>query len=282
LIAAGGWNATGAHFSEMWRLDLRTFQWRPVQYATSAPLKRALHAAAIVGDAMYVQGGLELSDTWRYDMPTRTWKALAVGQAQDANHPGRRHAHDMAEGVDCVFVFGGGRHGGGMRPQGFNDLYRYSFAADAWALITPASAAIPGPRSHLSFLALSSKALMTYGGALCVPGCKCYGDAWIFDLTTNEWSAVNFTDVDGAPVTYPSPAIPIHRYRQSFMLNDDDGALYLFGGESYQPYMYHNAVDKLVLSGEKLTPLLAASDGELRGKGKRKGRGGRVRARYSR
>eukprot|EP00966_Prymnesium_polylepis_P298733 6903554-Prymnesium_polylepis.1 len=67
----------GAHFSEMWRFDLRTFQWRPVQYATSAPLKRALHAAAIVGDAMYVQGGLELSDTWRYDMPTRTWKALA-------------------------------------------------------------------------------------------------------------------------------------------------------------------------------------------------------------
>ena len=35
----------GAHFSEMWRLDLRSFVWRKVVYAGAAPVKRALHAA---------------------------------------------------------------------------------------------------------------------------------------------------------------------------------------------------------------------------------------------
>lgn len=79
----------GAHFSEMWRMDLRTFQWRKVNYAAGAvPPKRALHAACVIGSAMYVYGGLELSDTWRFDFPTRKWQLLAAPlDAKDPNHP---------------------------------------------------------------------------------------------------------------------------------------------------------------------------------------------------
>ena len=79
----------GAHFSEMWRLDLRSFQWRMVEYVGAAPPKRALHAATVVKNSMYVYGGLELSDTWRFDFGTRKWHLLVATQtAQDPNHPG--------------------------------------------------------------------------------------------------------------------------------------------------------------------------------------------------
>ena len=138
----------------------------------------------------------------------------------------------------------------------FNDLYKYSISADSWSLVAPASGGLPGPRSHHSLVTLSPKAILLYGGALCIPGCKCHGDVWVFDLTTSQWTEINATDA------------PIHRYRQSLVRNEADGALWLFGGESYSPYMYHNAVNKLVLSGDKLNRLLRspAGAGEKRGK----------------
>jgi hypothetical protein len=108
---------------------------------------------------------------------------------------------------------------------------------------------LPGSRGHHSLLALSPHWLLLYGGALCNPGCKCWGDSWI--LGTGEaaaaggpaWRQLNASDA------------PIHRYRQSLVLAPPADAstdpqlreLYLFGGESYKPYMYHNAVNRLQL-----------------------------------
>ena len=102
-----------------------------------------------------------------------------------------------------------------------------------------------------------------------LPGCKCYGDTWIFDTAGGEWIAANASDA------------PIHRYRQSLVLDAASGAVYLFGGESYQPYMYHNAVNKLVLSGPKMTKLLQPPAGGERRFGKKSGGKARVRERYS-
>ena len=102
-----------------------------------------------------------------------------------------------------------------------------------------------------------------------VPGCKCYGDTWIFDTTANEWSAANASDA------------PIHRYRQSLVLDAATGAVYLFGGESYSPYMYHNAVNKLVLSGPKITRLLGPPAGNERRGARKSGGKARLRERYS-
>ena len=63
----------------------------------------------------------------------------------------------------------------------------------------------------------------------------CYGDTWAFDADRTAWSRLNATNA------------PIHRYRQSLVRDAETGVVYLFGGESYKPYMYHNAVDALRL-----------------------------------
>jgi hypothetical protein len=79
----------GAHFSEMWRMDLRSYQWKKVEYVGEMPVKRALHAAVVVQNSMYVYGGLELSDTWRFEFGTRKWYLLvSAPTSKDPNHPG--------------------------------------------------------------------------------------------------------------------------------------------------------------------------------------------------
>ena len=81
-----------AHFTELWRLDLTTYQWRKAEYAGKlVPPKRALHGAAVVDGQMYVYGGLQHADTWRYNFATSKWKLLVPAPANtdtSATHPG--------------------------------------------------------------------------------------------------------------------------------------------------------------------------------------------------
>jgi hypothetical protein len=53
---------------------------------------------------------------------------------------------------------------------------------------------------------------------------------------------------------------PFLRYRQALVRDASDGSFYLFGGESYKPYMYHNSLDRLQIAG--LSSQRAADGGE--------------------
>jgi len=69
----------------------------------------------------------------------------------------------------------------------------------------------------------------------------------LWDTTAKQWSELNATDM------------PIHRYRQSMVVHRSEGAVYLFGGESYKPYMYHNAVNRLMLPADVQREMMAES-----------------------
>jgi hypothetical protein len=80
-----------AWFNELWRFDLRTYVWHKVPPNNAPPPKRALHAAVAIGRSMYVYGGLELADTWRYDFDDAKWTLLLPAPAEsDESHPGAR------------------------------------------------------------------------------------------------------------------------------------------------------------------------------------------------
>jgi N-acetylneuraminic acid mutarotase len=189
-----------AWFNELWRFDLRGYTWQQVRPSGPKPVKRALHGAVAIGDSMYVYGGLELADTWRYDFGPQSWSMVSAPPAdtdtRDGSHPGRRHAFAMAAaGNGGFFVFGGCRHVRGMRPMAFDDLWHYDIGGNAWAKKEAASGAgHPSARSHLSMIRLSTNYLLLYGGALCIPGCTCYGDSWLYKVDANAWQALNASD----------------------------------------------------------------------------------------
>lgn len=101
-------------YKELWRFDLRTYSWSQVKPMGAAPAKRALHSAVVIGDSMYVYGGLELADTWRYDFGPKTWTLVVPPPAdthtKDGSHPGRRHAFAAAATANGFYIFGGCRH----------------------------------------------------------------------------------------------------------------------------------------------------------------------------
>jgi len=231
-------------------------------YRSAAPSKRALHAAVVVDKAMYVYGGLELADTWRYDFGPSTWTLVVAAPADgDETHPGRRHAFAAASATDSGFyIYGGCRHVKRERPLALNDLWYFSIGSGHWSRLAPtADLPIPSPRSHLSLIALSQLTLLMYGGATCVPGCTCHGDTWLWDIKASRWSLLNTTDP------------PIHRYRQSLVAHRAEGVAYLFGGESYKPYMYHNAVNRLALPPSIAREMIADSPRSQHGAGTQAG-----------
>ena len=143
-----------AWFDELWRFDLRSYVWQKVRYAsTTSPSKRALHSAVVVGRSMYVYGGLELADTWRFDFATSEWiRVMAAPAEGDESHPGRRHAFSAAAPTDDGFyLFGGCRHVARSRPLAFNDLWFFRVRDTTWTKLSPVPGApTPSPSSHLS------------------------------------------------------------------------------------------------------------------------------------
>ena len=235
-----------------------------------------------------------------------------VDRFATAGGPGSRHAIAVAAGGDGrgFYLFGGSRHGKtGFRPKVFDDLWYFREAdahaevADellgAWTFLgkarsgAPLPPAWPAARSHHSLVTLGAESgvdvgVLLFGGALCVPGCSCYNDTWVWRPESRRfspvqvrprWRAVRETartgkgaegaaDMRVACARRPRPALvararaprplpssttppppffknggaqvsepPIWRYRQSLVSTANDGSFFLFGGESYKPYM---------------------------------------------
>ena len=118
---------------------------------------------------------------------------------------------------DGFYVFGGNRHVKGGKPLNFEDLWKFSIAANAWAEVKPVGG-LPGSRGHHSLLALSPHAILLYGGALCNPGCKCYGDTWLFSATEAKWTFLNATDAPMGRTLLPGARILPSNWLSTFGL----------------------------------------------------------------
>jgi hypothetical protein len=95
--------------------------------------------------------------------------------------------------------------------------------------------------SSLDWAAASGPALILFAGANCRGRCICFNDVAVFPLAPafgKEEQRWHTLDVPGTQ--------PITRYKQSAVLLGS--TLYTFGGESYQPYMYHNSIETLQLA----------------------------------
>ncbi|KAG2440042.1 hypothetical protein HXX76_004157 [Chlamydomonas incerta] len=130
--------------NELYEYDMATGTWRVVEAKGDAPPPRVAHAAAAVGNMLYVFGGrngLEMGEgasnqLHAFDTATATWRLLAPGGPT----PAERSYHTMTSLGDKLYVFGGCGEKGRL-----NDLHQYDTVSNTWApLAVPSAEAVPG------------------------------------------------------------------------------------------------------------------------------------------
>lgn len=172
------------------------------------------------------------------DAATWRWlrvRATAAGPGPSA--PGARHSVAIAAGGDGrgFYLYGGSRRAKdapGARPRVYDDLWyfreaeggedlvagelrgswtRLGAGRDARALPPRPALPWPGARGHHSLVTLGEGSgadvgVLLFGGALCVPGCSCYNDTWVWEPERRRFRPVVVRARARSPcASFPSP-----------------------------------------------------------------------------
>ncbi|CAE6540798.1 unnamed protein product [Rhizoctonia solani] len=108
LYMFGGKHCEHRSFNDTWRFDMTTRVWSELECTGDVPPPRRGHAAAIVGDVMYMCGGKgedghELGDVWSFHITEQRWYKLPSMSFE----PSIRSGHILATLKERVFVVGG-------------------------------------------------------------------------------------------------------------------------------------------------------------------------------
>jgi len=133
----GGYNE-GCCMSDLYRFDLRTYQWQPLPTRTGSPAPegRASHAACSLHTSdkhglYYIHGGSgaewgrsSKNDLWCYSTKKRSWAQLR----QKGRVPPAMYGHTMAlYGAHTIILFGGTTGW-----DYFNDVYAFDIRSGTW------------------------------------------------------------------------------------------------------------------------------------------------------
>ena len=159
-----------------------------------------------------------------------------------SNWPHPRRSHGLCVIGGTAYLFGGFAKREDYKNT--NDLWKLDIASRVWTRI-PEASTWPTKRGGMVFecdAGLGSEGtLVLYAGALCAPGCSCTTDIWLFDIYSQTWSEL-----------IPSRGMkPLNRHFHSGVIDPVNHYLYIFGGESYRPYVYMNDVWRISLDGKK-------------------------------
>ncbi|KAF8071143.1 GPA3 [Scenedesmus sp. PABB004] len=123
LWVHGGLGADGCHLSDLWRLDLTSWQWQKLaQHGRGAgpPPRRAHVLEAVAGRFLLVHGGYSgthelCGDTWSYDTHTGAWLDLRPAAPASGTPPTGRALHTLTLLGTRLLLLGGQ---GGLGPVG--------------------------------------------------------------------------------------------------------------------------------------------------------------------
>ncbi|CAH2048955.1 unnamed protein product, partial [Iphiclides podalirius] len=151
LLLYGGYMDLRGSTNELWAFHYESETWRQVRALRAGPARHR-HAAALLGDRLYVHGGQcdlrDCGDLWHYDIVSRVWTAVR-GSGRAA--PSARSGHAGLRAGAHLYIFGGEARG-----HATNEMWRFHFATESWERIEQ-SAKWPSARAD-------SRALLV-GGA---------------------------------------------------------------------------------------------------------------------
>jgi len=206
---------------------------RPVFYdfvpaAGAQPPPRWGHAAAALGDALVVVGGVGAAvfdDAWAYDAVGGTWTRIrdkaggsraSGGSSRKAEGPGPSFGAAGAAFGGRMYVFGGRAGRSFLRTTHELDLEADTGAASWRTLREPPSRLGPPAVAGATLTPVDYAGLVLYGGA----GKRVSGEAWLLEPGTGRWERVEPAD----------PAAPVPRPRHGHAAVAMPGGLVLIHG----------------------------------------------------
>eukprot|EP00667_Euglena_gracilis_P013347 EG_transcript_13765 len=168
--------------SELWQLDLTTYEWRRRDPLPLWPSARYAHTAVALDGTMVVFGGFasnvapsrSMDDLWVYWPESNAWEQLNA-----EGGPAARGGHAAATDGDkrSMFILGGAPCRTGC--QCHSDLWEYSLVEGRWSRIVLPRRAPPARFFHS--LVISERTLYLFGGKSSEHH-KHFNDVWKLDL----------------------------------------------------------------------------------------------------
>eukprot|EP01126_Amoeba_proteus_P013943 TRINITY_DN16007_c0_g1_i3.p1 TRINITY_DN16007_c0_g1~~TRINITY_DN16007_c0_g1_i3.p1 ORF type:complete len:336 (-),score=50.79 TRINITY_DN16007_c0_g1_i3:12-959(-) len=169
--------------------NLKDDQWQSVETSGwSIPKVRVAHAAAAIGDEIFIFGGrsaekAELSDLWKWNTQTKQWTELSPSGIIP---PGRSYHGAVAIG-NYFYVFGGCSSAGRQ-----NDIWRYDLTTNTWSDISSPNG--PSIRGGPAVVAADSEIYVFYG----FNGTE-LSDIFAFDVEKRTWREIHTTGDQPSP-----------------------------------------------------------------------------------
>ena len=133
-MIVGGYNETGP-LAEIWIYDLARSMWQEIMggLANKGPLPRVDFDACILGNKVYLFGGMETDETgdqaliyndlWSFDLDSRRWVLL-----NEESPVSERMGHVCVSIDSDHFIL----HGGDCLGKAFSDLWLYTASSASW------------------------------------------------------------------------------------------------------------------------------------------------------
>jgi len=205
IFIFGGFDGFGTNF-ELAIFNPVTYTWTNVSRAQvrgDAPPSRTNHAAAAVGNKMYIFGGNNndangryqvLDDFYSLDTDTLTWTNLTT--AVGGERPTQRSGHTLTSIGNKLYLFGGGvwNETNGWVHK-YNDIYVFDAAATSWSKPT-CTGLIDTSTFSISFAV--GRFLFVFGGGSKPKHCVT-NDLYVLDTSSYTWSAPVFEEAAKPP-----------------------------------------------------------------------------------
>ncbi|MCU0917881.1 MAG: hypothetical protein MUC88_25455 [Planctomycetes bacterium] len=192
VVLLGGGDAEWNHLDDTWEYDTATHVWPRVSVSGTRPSTRFAAALAYAGNSTVVlfggnHEGTILSDTWEYDVASRTWTRVMGGTV-----PPSRWQHAMSDaGNSRVLMFGGIQECEPPTRINRDDTWIHDATIQVWTKYN-ASGVKPAAR-HLHRMAWlgGNQVLLFAGEATVGPGLDDWeqvSDTWHYDVTARSWA----------------------------------------------------------------------------------------------
>ena len=177
-------------YDDLWAYDTRANRWSQIQPVNAGPSGRSRPAVWMVGNRLYVFGGINgffstLNDLWVFNVQSRQWTELIPDGAVGSPPPRHEAAYGTGAQGGRLILYGGETLG----QFGFEtlaDTWEYNIGRNRWENVTPAPEFNVDPPRNLVAAGVLKGDLYIHGGDL-PGGDPCCGSPFPQNVTNEFW-----------------------------------------------------------------------------------------------